>query len=209
MKHLIIVGAGELGRELFWTIQGSIGFGTEFDVKGYIDDDDSEDKIKLLSAPYLGGINNYVIEDDDVFTCAIASPSTREKVVNIMIDKGATFINVIHSTCIVHGTVKLGKGIILSPYTIIGDASVIGNFMVLNGFSSIGHDCSIGEHSCIMSHCDITGHTQIGKKVFIGGGAQTVPGAKIGDEAYVGAGSVILRKVKAGAKVFGNPAKSI
>ena len=60
-----------------------------------------------------------------------------------------------------------------------------------------------------MSHCDITGHTQIGKKVFVGGGAGTLPKAKIEDDAYIGAGSVVLKKVKAGTKVFGNPARVI
>ena len=209
MKHLIIVGAGEFGRELYWTIQGSLGFGKDYDIKGFIDDDDSEDKIKLLSAPFLGKISEYVIEDSDVFTCAIASPNPREIVINRMLQNGAEFINIIHSSSIIHGTVRLGKGIIISPFICIGDASSIGDFVIINGFSSIGHDCLVGDYSCIMSHCDITGHSQIGRKVFIGGGARTVPGAKIGDEAYVGAGSVILRRVKPGSKVFGNPAKEI
>ena len=209
MKHLVIVGAGEFGRELYWTIQGSRGYRTEFEVKGFIDDDDSEEKLSKLSAPFLGKINDYVIEQDDVFTCAIANPIPREIVIGRMIERHAEFINIIHSSSIIHGTVKLGKGVIISPFTCISDSSVIGDYFVLNGLSCIGHDCVVGDFTCIMSHCDITGHTHIGRKVFMGGGARTVPEAKIEDEAYVGAGSVILRKVKAGKKVFGNPAKEI
>ena len=209
MKHLVIVGAGEFGRELYWTIQGSRGYGTEFDIKGYIDDDASEEKRTKLSAPFLGKIKDYVIDHDEVFTCAIANPTPRENVINRLLDKRAEFINIIHSSSIIHGTVKLGIGIIVSPFTCIGDASVIGDFFILNGLSSIGHDCVIGDYTCIMSHCDITGHAHIGRKVFMGGGARTVPEVKIEDEAYIGAGSVILRKVKAGKTVFGNPAKEI
>ena len=209
MKHLVIVGAGEFGRELYWTIQSSRGFGTEFDIKGFIDDDSSAEKISLLSAPYLGTITDYCVEPEDVFTCAIANPDPREIVIGKMLDKGAEFINIIHSSSIIHGTVEMGKGIIISHFTCIGDACRLGDFFLMNGFSSIGHDCVIGEYTCVMSHCDITGHTQVGRKVFIAGGARTVPGAKIGDEAYIGPGSVILRKVRAGRKVFGNPAKEI
>ncbi len=209
MKQLIIVGAGEFGRELYWTIQGSIGYGTDYRIKGFIDDDDSLEKVSKLSAPFLGKIDEYTVEKEDVFTCAIASPSSREIVINRMLDRKSEFIDIIHSSSIIHGTVKLGKGVIVSPYTCIGDASVIGNYTVINGLSCIGHDCVIGEFTCIMSHCDITGHSEIGRKVFIGGGARTVPGTKIEDEAYVGAGSVVLRKVKIGKKVFGNPAKEI
>jgi len=209
MKHLVIVGAGEFGRELYWTIQGSKGYGTEFDIKGYIDDDNSEGKLKLLSAPFLGSINEYAIDCDDVFTCAVASLPAREIVIGRLLKKKADFVSIIHDSSIIHGTAKLGKGVIISPYTVIGDSSEIGNYIVLNGFTSIGHDSKIDDYTCIMSHCDITGHTQIGKGTFIAGGVHTVPGAKIGENAYVGAGSVVLKKVKPNRKVFGNPAKEI
>jgi acetyltransferase-like isoleucine patch superfamily enzyme len=36
-----------------------------------------------------------------------------------------------------------------------------------------------------------------------------MPGIKIGDGATVGTGSVVIKNVKPGVTVFGNPAKSI
>ena len=209
MKHLVIAGAGEFGRELFWSLQESIGYGEEFDIKGYIDDSFKEEQISKLQRPYLGTIHDYQIVEGDVFTCAIANPASREKVVKTLLNKGATFINVIHKTAIVHGTVKYGQGVIICPYTSIGDCSSIGDFFVLNGFSAIGHDGQIGDFVSIMSHCSIMGHVEIGNGTFVGGGVDTVPNVKIGNNAYVGAGSVVLRKVKAGNKVFGNPAVPI
>lgn len=47
----------------------------------------------------------------------------------------------------------------------------------------------------------------IGRDVWIGGGAIILPGITIGDEAVVGAGSVVTRDVPAGAIVRGNPAR--
>lgn len=47
----------------------------------------------------------------------------------------------------------------------------------------------------------------IGRHVWIGGGAIILPGVTIGDEAVVGAGSVVTRDVPAGATVMGNPAR--
>ncbi|PZW39826.1 maltose O-acetyltransferase [Humitalea rosea] len=47
----------------------------------------------------------------------------------------------------------------------------------------------------------------IGRHVWIGGGAIILPGVSIGDEAVVGAGSVVTRSVPAGAIVRGNPAR--
>ncbi len=47
----------------------------------------------------------------------------------------------------------------------------------------------------------------IGKRVWIGGAAILMPGVTIGDEAIVGAGSVVTKDVPAGATVVGNPAR--
>lgn len=47
----------------------------------------------------------------------------------------------------------------------------------------------------------------IGSHVWIGGGAIILPGVTIGDEAIVGAGSLVARDVPAGARVKGNPAR--
>jgi maltose O-acetyltransferase len=48
----------------------------------------------------------------------------------------------------------------------------------------------------------------IGRNVWIGGGAIILPGVSIGDDAIIGAGSVVTRDVPAGATAFGNPARS-
>jgi maltose O-acetyltransferase len=48
---------------------------------------------------------------------------------------------------------------------------------------------------------------RIGRNVWIGGGALILPGVTIGDDAVVGAGSVVTRDVAAGQTVVGNPAR--
>jgi maltose O-acetyltransferase len=47
----------------------------------------------------------------------------------------------------------------------------------------------------------------IGRNVWIGGGAILLPGVTVGDDALIGAGSVVTRDVPAGATVVGNPAR--
>jgi maltose O-acetyltransferase len=49
---------------------------------------------------------------------------------------------------------------------------------------------------------------RIGTNVWIGSGAIVLPGIEIGDDAIVGAGSVVTRNVPAGATVTGNPARA-
>ncbi len=47
----------------------------------------------------------------------------------------------------------------------------------------------------------------IGANVWIGGGALILPGVTIGDDAIIGAGSVVTRDVPPGATAVGNPAR--
>jgi maltose O-acetyltransferase len=48
---------------------------------------------------------------------------------------------------------------------------------------------------------------RIGRHVWIGGGAIILPGVTVGDDAVIGAGSVVTRDVAQGATVAGNPAR--
>jgi len=47
----------------------------------------------------------------------------------------------------------------------------------------------------------------IGSNVWLGGGAIILPGIRIGDDAIIGAGSVVTREVPPGVTVAGNPAR--
>ena len=49
----------------------------------------------------------------------------------------------------------------------------------------------------------------IGRNVWIGGGAILLPGIIVGDDAVIGAGSVVTRDVSPGATVAGSPARSL
>lgn len=50
---------------------------------------------------------------------------------------------------------------------------------------------------------------EIGRDVWIGGNVVILPGISIGDDAIIGAGSVVTHDVRAGATVAGNPARAL
>lgn len=50
---------------------------------------------------------------------------------------------------------------------------------------------------------------EIGRNVWIGGGAIILPGVTIGDDAVIGAGAVVTKSVPAGITVVGNPARPL
>ena len=71
----------------------------------------------------------------------------------------------------------------------------------------IGGHAVIGDYSTTLGFANIP-NAKIGKRVYIGSHA-VVLGSSVGDDAEVCVGSIVIRKVKAGTKVFGNPAKRV
>ena len=211
MKNLVIIGVGGFAREVYWHAQNSHGFGTDWQIKGFLDGDvklSAEDYEKLPKA-VLGNVDDYKICSDDVFTCAIGTPQVRRKLIEKILSRGADFVNLISKDSYVVPTAKIGRGVILVAKTVVNDLSEVGDFVVINSLSGAGHDTKIGKFTCIMSGVNVTGGTVIGEEVFIGSNAVFAPHCKIDDGAFVGAGSVVLKRVRAGKKVFGNPAIEI
>ncbi len=211
MKNLVIIGAGAFARELFYHAQGSLGYGKTWRVKGFIDGNVpiGEEEGRLLPMPILGDVFSYAPAADDVFACAVGTPEPRRKLVEIMRDKGANFLTLIHNTVIVQERAKIGQGAILCPYVTVNDLAVVGDFAFINMKSTLGHDAEIGEYSCVMAQVFFGGGAKVGKGTFFGSGANILPHAKVEDGAFVGAGSVVLKRVRANTKVFGNPAMVI
>lgn len=211
MKNLIIIGVGGFAREIYWHAQDSLGFGVDWQIKGFLDGDVklAAEEYELLPDKVLGDVDNYKICADDVFTCAVGTPHARKILVEKVLARGGEFINVISKLAKIIPTAEIGRGVIISPYVGISDRAIVGDFVALNAQTIIGHDAQVGNFSCIMPHTNIAGKARIGSEVFIGSGAIILPKAKVGDCAKVGAGCVVLKKVRAGATVFGNPAVEI
>ena len=211
LKHLIIIGVGGFAREVYWHAQDSLGYGTEWDLKGFLDGDvklDAEE-YKKLKLPVLGGVNTYEIQEDDVFICAIGKSAIRRKMVEIMLEKGAEFITLIHRTAIIHGNASIGKGVIISPHVLIHDYAIIGDYTVVNVRTGIGHDSTIGKFVDVMGGVGLNGYVSIDEGAFLADGALVMSHGIVERGAYVGARSVVFKRVKAGTKVFGMPAMPI
>ena len=211
MKHLVIIGVGGFGREVFCHAKGSMGYGIDWDIKGFLDGDVllSPKEYEKLQAPVLGDIFSYSVESDDVFICAIADPKTKERLVGIVQSRGGSFINLIHNTALLEGNIKLGIGNIFAPHVILTDCIRIGNFVSFNIGCNIGHDVEIGDYSSFMGRVIICGFASIGRRFFMGTYAVAVPHATIQDDVYIGVGSVAMKRIRAGKTVFGNPAMPI
>jgi len=209
LQNLIIINAGSFGREvLVWSMQ-AIKAGTPWRIKGFLDSranilDTCSYEVPILAAP-----ERYQPAENDIFLCAIGDPVWKRKYAMMMEAKGAVFGTLIHPTAVVGENVEIGAGAILSPFTHYSCEIRLEAHATVGTMSSVAHDTTIGRYSQISGGCQINGHAIVGEGVFLGSSATLLPHARVGNWAYVGAGSVVLRRVKEKTKVFGNPARPI
>lgn len=208
MKQLVIIGAGGMGRTVYDIVCESIGYGTEYKVKGFIDDNLSALDGFVGYPPLLGTISDYLPESNDVFTFSIGG-NLRTDCIKNLLNRGANFINIIHKTVRLGTGVVLGRGNVIGAFTSLGANCSVGNYNMIQSYTVIGHDAIVGDFNRIDTHVTCVGGIQIGNEVTIHTSAVINHKVIVEDKAHVGACSFVIRKVKSGTTVFGNPAKTL
>jgi len=209
MKQLIIVGAGGMGRSVYCIATGCIGYGTDFTVKGFLDDDlNSLDGFENYP-PMLGTIDGYKFCEDDVFVCSLGNTKTKKMICEKLKAKGAKFQTLIHKTAIVRQNAKIGDGCIIADFASVGADCTIGESTLVQTFSIAAHDCKIGNYVRIDTHATCVGGVVVEDCATIHTTAVVSHKVVVGEGAVVAACSFVIKKVKPNTTVFGNPAKQL
>ena len=208
MKQLLILGAGGMGKEIYYTARHSIGYGTEFVVKGFLDFPNPEWDTNVYP-PILGFEDDYEILPDDVFTCSIGDVHLKRKVCEKMKARGANFQTLIFDNVQIRENVKIGEGCIIDSFAHIGSDAVIGENCLIQAFSCVAHDCVIGDYARIDVRSLLVGGVVVGNNVTVHTNAVVSHKVMLEDDSTVAAKSFVIKKVKAGTTVLGNPAKRL
>jgi sugar O-acyltransferase (sialic acid O-acetyltransferase NeuD family) len=208
MRNLVIIGAGGFAREMFDLANTCYGNENDFSIKGFLSDGPS--KIESMGYPaVISKVDEYQVQEDDVFFCAIGNLKDRKKTIEIILSKGGTFINLIHPTAILSPSVKLGIGVGIKSFCVLASDVIVEDFTFLQSSVIMGHDVHIGKYCQVNSFSFFAGYVRVHDLVSVNAGVRIIQNMIIEEESVVGIGSVVLRRVKKGTTVFGNPAKKI
>ncbi len=207
MKQLIIIGAGGMGRTVYSNVLESRGYGETFVIKGFIDDDLHALDGLPYYPPVIGTISEYQPKADDVFVCSIGA--SRRPCMESIISRGGEFISVIHRTARLLTNVVIGKGNLIGADTVIGNDVVIGNYNMIQSYTIIGHDARIGDYNRIDTRVTCVGGVVIEDEVNIHTSAVISHNVTLESRSRVAALSFVIKDVKTGTTVIGNPAKKL
>ena len=209
MKHLIIIGAGGLGRQMYAWAKECSGYNEEFDIKGFLDDNKNALNGFKGYPEVIDGIFTYKICEGDVFVLAIGDSENRKKCISYIKQNGGSFLTLVHPAAYVYCNDNLGEGCFVTPLASIGVDVKVGPYSIIQGGAMIGHDAVIGSNVRIDCNVVCVGGIHIGDDVCIHTAAVINHGVTVGDGATVGAMSFVIRNVKPGTTVFGCPAKKL
>ncbi|MFP4290405.1 MAG: NeuD/PglB/VioB family sugar acetyltransferase [Cyclobacteriaceae bacterium] len=206
---VIIFGAGGLGKAALEIFQSN-----DVIVYCFLDDDQS------LHGQEIGGISILGSTDDHGYTkligkkcdsfVAIDDRSLREGVFKMLNERRKVMpINAIHPRAIVSGNAYISYGLFADAGAVVGSFARIGVGCILHSNAVIQYEATLGQQVQVGAGSVISAGAVVEDDVFIGAGVTIAGPVKIGKGARIGAGSVIIDHVKAGATMFGNPAKAV
>lgn len=146
----------------------------------------------------------------DTVYCPIGNNKVRQKVLDFVNSLGYATPNFIHSSVVIHDTVKLGKGVYILP------GSIVMPYTEIKDYSMISMGVNLAHHSILDKGCFLSTGVNFGASIhakenaYIGIGATIMTGIKtLGKNSLIGAGSVVIKDVEDNAVVSGVPAKVI
>ncbi len=211
MKEIVIIGAGDFGREVTWLIEEINKVEPTYHIAGYLDDDPEKRGKAINGYKVLGKISELSEFHKKNPICAIIAMqdgTIRKRIVEMFPDF-KEWETLIHPSVDIADTAKIGCGCVICAKSILSLNTIIGDHCLFNVSVIIGHDGEIGNYVTIMSGSCICGHVKIDDEAYIATNSTIIPKIKIGARAKVGAGSSVIQNIKDGYSVMGVPAKVI
>lgn len=208
MKQLAIIGAGELGLQILNLALSNPGL----NVVGFFDDTIEAGTTIMYDYKVIGATENIQpFFNSGIFNCLIMAIGYNHmfarKVLYTKYYPLIPFETIIHKSCIIDSSAKIGKGTVLYPGTIIDKDVVIEDNVLLNLNVTIAHNSIVGSHCFIAPGVTLSGFVEMDECNFVGTGTIFKDNLKICSYNVFGVGSVVVKDVMSRGTYYGNPAK--
>lgn len=206
---LVIIGAGNFGREVNALINRMNNVNSEEKIKvlGFVDDNPDVQGKTIDGIPVLGTVDWINDSSEDFYiTCSIGTGRIREIVLNKINPDKKKLLTLIDPSAIFLGDCTIGDGAIICANNVISVNTRIGYNAIINLSCTVGHDSIVGDFCTVNPGTNISGCVEIGKCNDIGTGTKIIQGLTIVEGCTVGAGTVVVRSIDRKGTYVGVPA---
>jgi sugar O-acyltransferase (sialic acid O-acetyltransferase NeuD family) len=211
-KRLLIFPFGGNGREALVSVIDMNRIRGEWDVVGFVDDDEELRDRECCGVRVIGG--REVIKDyPDAYVLAVpGNPDNftrRGDIIEGLSVARARFATVVHSSAVISPDSRIGINTLLMPNVFVGPGAEIGNHCIILPNTVVSHDSKVGDYSCVGSNVSLSGNSRVGRSCYIGSGAKIRGNISIGERVMIGLGANVISDIHANVVAVGNPARVI
>jgi sugar O-acyltransferase (sialic acid O-acetyltransferase NeuD family) len=111
------------------------------------------------------------------------------------------FVSILSPAAAIASSAVIGSGSYIGAFAYVGPDAVIGRACIVNTHSIVGHDAKVGDFTHVGPRVCLSGHVELGKKVFIGAGANFNNGSfetplRVPDGVNVGMGCQVTESIR-------------
>ncbi len=206
MQPIIIFGAGGHGRVVLDILLQQ----QQFEPVGFLDNNPDLTQRHVDGVRVLGNLSRLPeLRREGVrhAVVAIGDNGIRRKIARILEQSGFELVNAIHPSAQIASTATLGRGVVIATGANICAHVQVGDYAILNSGCIVDHESMIGTATHVCPGVRLAGHVVVESGAFVGIGATVIQNVRIGMDATVGAGAVVIRDVDALTTVVGVPAR--
>ena len=177
MKNIVIIGAGDLGKEVVWLIEDINKAEPTYLILGFLDDDESKAGTEFYGYKVLGGTDQLAVLSEKMplsAVIAIQDGKVRRKIAESH-PRFNKWESIIHPSAVVASSSSIGGGSILFPHTTVSVDTYAGRFGLYYIHSTICNDCRIGDYVTVMAGAMISERAIVGDGSHISAGRMIEP----------------------------------
>ena len=211
MKKLIIIGAGDFGREVSWVVERINAAAPTWELLGFVDDTPDKQGAVVDGYPVLGPASALdAITEETWVVCSIGTGRTRRRVMEEVLRnpslKAATLID---PSAIVGRNARVGAGCVVCAGTVLAISSQLADHVIVNLNCTIGHDTALEPYCTVHPGSNLSGKVHVGACTDIGTGTKVIQGKIICPGCVLGAGAVVVKDITEPGTYVGVPARRI
>ncbi len=197
-----IIGFGVLGKQIkSFLLENTCG-----DLEFTIFDDTYSLQENISIFPFYYYLDASQFDNEFYIGVGYKHLELRAKIISELKVNGRKVKSLIHKSCYISPSAKIGDGCILFPGVNIDQNVVINDGCVLHNGVIISHDTIIGTSTYVSPGTVISGDVTIGNCCFLGTGSLVSNSVNIESNVQLGIGTVVTKNLNAGITVIGNPA---
>lgn len=208
MKDIVIIGAGGFGREVAWLIEDINKVKKEWNIVGFIDDNEEIQGTEINGYKVVGNIN-WLKKQELYVVSAIGNPITKKKIMENLQGSKNQYPVLIHPSVIYSESVNFAEGSIICAGTILTVNIEIGKHVIINLDCTVGHDAVIMDYTTLLPSVNISGCVKIEECVSVGTKSAIIQGISIGKNTIIGAGAAVVKDITEPGTYVGVPVRRV